>query len=217
MTDVKIIAIKDLLTITGVQVVPGLTPKTLSIRGLQFLQASEVDINGIAAPEFMILSDSQILAQVPNGQQNSIISSIAVLAEIPSPTRSSVFLFEAGRTFKGLKGIERLVQMFVKLALQTPGSDKFRPTLGGGLLALAGQNVAQDGQSKLSSSAVSSIGRTRDQIVALQNKVPRIPPDERLLSADVLGVGFDANTTTLALRVAISAQSGQQAVANLTF
>lgn len=217
MTDVKIIAIKDFLPITQVRAVPGLTPKSLEIQGTQFLQATEVEINGLVAPELMILSDTKLLAQVPNGQQDSIINSIAVFAEKPSPTRSSIFLFEVGSSFKSLTGIERLVQMFVKIALQTPGTDKFRPTIGGGLLALAGQNVTKDAQSSLSASAVSAISRTRDQIIALQNRVPRIPPDERLLTADVQGAGFDTNTTTLALRVAISAQSGQQAVANLSF
>jgi len=217
MTDVKIIAIKDLLTITAAQVVPNLLPKTLDITGLEFLQATSVEINGLASPQFIILSDTRLLAQMPSGQQSSIINSIAVFAEVPAPDRSSVFLFEVGRSFKGLSGIERLVQMFIKLALQTPGRDKFRPTLGGGLLALTGQNITNSGGTSLTSSAVSAIGRTRDQVISLQNQVPRIPPDERLLSADVIGIGFDTNTTTLAIRVSITAQSGQQAVTNLTF
>jgi hypothetical protein len=217
MTDIKVIAIKDLLKITSAQVALGLSPKSLDIQGLDFLQATSVEINGIEAPEFMIISDFRLLAQVPSGQKNSVINSIAVFAEKPAPNRSSVFLFEVGRSFKGLKGLERLVQMFTKIALQTPGKDKFRPTLGGGLLALAGQNITQDAQSTLSASAVSAIGRTKDQVVSLQNRVPRIPPDERLLTASVLGVGFDVNTTTLALRVSITAQSGRQAVTNLSF
>jgi len=217
MTDIKIIAIKDILKITMVQVVPNFFPKTLDIQGLEFLQATSVEINQIEAPEFMVLSDTRLLAQIPNGQQNSIISTIGVFAEKPSPTRSSVFLFEVGRSIKGLSGIERLVQMFTKLALQTPGKDKFRPTLGGGLMALAGQNVVVNSQTSLSSLAVSAIARTRDQVISLQNQVPRIPPDERLLSADVLNVGYDTNSTTLAMRVGITAQSGQQAVTNLTF
>lgn len=217
MTDIKIIAIKDILKITGASMVPGLTPKTVDIQGVDFLQATEVVINDIPAPEFMILSDNRIFAQVPAGQTNSIINSIVVLAEKPSANRSSLFYFEVGSSIKGLSGIERLVQMFVKIALQTPGRDKFRPTIGGGLLALAGQNITTDAQTSLSSSAVSAITRTRDQVIALQNRAPRIPPDERLLTAAVQGVGFDTNTTTLALRVSITAQSGQQAVTNLTF
>lgn len=217
MTDIKVIAIKDLLKITSAQVALGLTPRTLDIQGLDFLQATSVELNGIESPEFMILSDFRLLAQVPSGQKNSIINSIAVFANKPAPNRSSLFLFEVGRSIKGLSGIERLVQMFIKLALQTPGKDKFRPTLGGGLLALAGQNITSEAQTALSAAAVSSITRTRDQVISLQNQVPRIPPDERLLTATVLGVGFDTNTTTLALRVGITAQSGQQAVTNLTF
>lgn len=217
MTDVKILAIKDLLQITGAQTLANFSPKTLDIQGVQFLQATSVEINGLVSPEFMILNDNRLLAQVPSGQQNSIIASIAVYADMPSPTRSSVFLFEVGKSIASLTGLERLVQMFIKIALQTPGKDKFRPTIGGGLLALAGQSVGNDAQTALSSSAVSAISRTQNQIVSLQNQVPRIPPDERLLSATVLGVGFDTSTTTLALQVGITAQSGQQAVTNLSF
>jgi hypothetical protein len=217
MTDVKILAIKDLLQITGAQTLANFSPKTLDIQGVQFLQATSVEINGLVSPEFMILNDNRLLAQVPSGQQNSVITSIAVYADTPSPTRSSVFLFEVGKSIASLTGLERLVQMFIKIALQTPGKDKFRPTIGGGLLALAGQNIGNDAQTALSSSAVSAISRTQNQIVSLQNQVPRIPPDERLLSATVLGVGFDTSTTTLALQVGITAQSGQQAVTNLSF
>lgn len=217
MTDVKIIAIKDILSVTGVQVLPGMIPKTLDISGLQFTQATSVEINMLQAPEFIIISDTRLWAQIPNGQQSSVISTIAVYADKPSPTRNSVFLFEVGSSISGLTGLERLVQMFTKIALQTPGKDKFRPTIGGGLMALAGQNISSDAQSALSSSAVSAVNRARDQVVSLQNQVPRIPPDERLLSADVLSVGFDVNSSTLALVVSITAQSGQQAVANLSF
>jgi hypothetical protein len=215
MNDVKVIAIKDSLPIVSAQIVPNLIPRTVDIRGQRFSSASEVLINHITAPEFMVLSDSRILAQIPDGQ--TLVRTIVVLAEHPSTNNSVLFQFEVGRTFKKITGIERLIQMFTKIVLQTPGTDKFRPDIGGGLIAIAGQNVGTESGTSLSASAVSAISRARDQVIALQNKTLRTPPDERLLTADVLGVGFDANSTTLAIRVGITAQSGRTAVTNLTF
>lgn len=215
MKDIKILAIKDVLPIASAQLIPGLVPATLDLRGQLYRQASEVLINGMPSPEFMVLSDTRLWAQVPDGQ--ALVRTVVVLAEQPSAERASVLHFEVGRTFKALTGLERLVQLFTKIAMQTPGKDKFRPDLGGGLMALAGQNVGKEAGTALSAAAVSAISRTRDQIVALQNKALRTPADERLLTADVLGVGYDANSTTLAIRVGITAQSGRTAVANLTF
>lgn len=217
MTDLKVIAIKDLLPVTGANFIPGMVPASLNITGQLLSQASEVYINGVLSPEFMSISDSQLIAQVPTGMENSIITQLAVLAETPSTDRSSVLHFELGKTFKPLRGIERLIQFFCKVLLQTPGSDKFNPTIGGGLLALTGQSVENGAGQSLTAAVSGAIARTRDQIISIQSKIPRTPPDERLLSALTEAVGYDAATTTIAARVSISAVSGRQAVANLTF
>lgn len=217
MTDLKFMTIKDMLTINGANFVPGLVPASLSIKGLLFQQATEVYINGVQAPEFIVISDHELLAQVPLGMEKSVISQISVLAETPSRDRSSVMHFEIGKTFKPLRGIERLIQYFCKVLLQTPGSDRFQPTVGGGLLALIGQNVERGSGQSLAASVSGSVARARDQVISIQGKISRTPPDERLLNATTEAVGFDASTTTVAARVSVTAVSGSQAVANLTF
>jgi len=217
VTDLKLMSIKDLLPITGTSFVQGLVPRSISIKGLLFSQAQEVFINGSPSPEFMAVSDQEIIAQIPFGMENSTISQLAVLAESPSKDRSSLLHFEIGKTFKPLRGIERLVQLFCKILMQTPGSDRFAPSIGGGLLALAGQNIDKGEGKALSASISGAVSRTRDQIIGIQNKLPRTPPDERLLNASTEAVGFDASTTTAAARVSLTAVSGRQAVANLTF
>lgn len=217
MIDIKIIIIKDILPVNQVNFIPDFSPLSLRIDGTSLLQTTEVLINNINAPEFMVLSNNSIIAQVPISQINSRISSVTVLATKPSADRSSILHFSAGKTFSPLKGIEKLVQYFTKLLLQNPGSDIFNPTEGGGVLGLVGRVVAKKDTGSLAAALVSAVNQTRDQIIAKQVKISRIPADERLLRADTQGAGFDPSTTTLATRISIGAVSGRDAVANLTF
>lgn len=217
MTDLKILSIRDLLPITAVEYASKVTPLSLIIQGENFDQATKVLINDLEAPEYLIVSSGRLVAQVPTSERASIVRSVAVLAEQPSVKRSSVLSFSVGPSFRALRGIEKLVQIFCKLLLQTPGSDKFNPADGGGLLSAVGRNVARAGDRTMQTLIASAVNRTRDQILAKQHNNARIPADERLLSAQADAVGYDHATTTASARVLLSAVSGRQAVANLTF
>jgi hypothetical protein len=217
MTDLKVLSIRDILPVTTVSYATKVYPLSIHIQGESFDQATQVYINNLEVPEFIILSPSRILAQVPDSERNSILRQISVVAEKPSTKRSSVLNFDVGTSFKGLKGVERLVQLFCKLLLQTPGSDKFNPSDGGGLLTAIGKNLSRQDKRAVQTIASSAVNRTRDQVLVKQNNSHRIPADERLLDAVTEAVGFDPETTTLTVRVALMAASGKQAVANLTF
>lgn len=216
MKDIKVIAIKDILVVNRAERVPNFLPSTVALTGLKFLQATEVIINDIPSPEFMIVSATRILAQVPDSQVNAAIRKVTVFANKPFPDRKSLLLFDVGE-IRSLQGLERLVQHFTKILIQTPGSDSFNPTEGGGVLSMIGTVVGRKDSTALRSSIVSAVGRARDQIVTRQSRTPQIPPDERLLRADAVAVGFDPNTSTLAARITLGAVSGREAVANLTF
>jgi hypothetical protein len=214
--DIKLLTIRDLLPISKVEFVRDFTPLSLAIIGEKMDQATTVYINDVEAPEFVVMSRNRIMAQVPSSEVLAIINKVVVVAEKPSADRSSLLHFEMLGTFRSLQGIERLVQHFCKLLLQSPGSDKFIPTEGGGLLKIVGRNVSKNDSKSLQASVVGAVSRTRDQILTRQATNSRIPSDERLLSATTEAVGYDAATTTLRARIALSAVSGRQAVANLT-
>ena len=217
MLDIKVIIIKDVLVVNQVGYLANFAPRTLDIQGEGFLQASEVLINDLPAPEFIVVSNSKILAQIPDSQTRTTITSVGVFAYKPSASRKSVLHFDAGTSISGLTGLEKLVQLFAKMLIQTPGSDRFHPEEGGGLLNLVGQPVGKKNASSLSATVATAVSRTKDQLMTRQSKVNRIPPDERLLRADIQAIGYNPATTTLAVRVAVGAVSGREAVANLTF
>ena len=216
MIDLKILTIKDLLPITKVDYAANVTPLSLLIVGDRLDQTSEVYVNDILSPEFAVLSQNRILVQVPTSERKSVLRKVAAIATTPSMNRKSLLHFEMGKTVGSIVGLEKLIQSFCKLLLQTPGTDRFRPTEGGGLMRIVGRNVSKGDSKNLQASVVSAITRSRDQLLARQSTDRRIPADERLLSAMAEGVGFDTQTTTLSARIAVSAVSGKQAVANLT-
>lgn len=216
MKDIKLLTIRDLLPVSEVEFVANLVPLSMSIIGEKLDQATKIFINDVEAPEFVVMTRSRIIAQVPSSEVKSIINKVAVIAEKPSAGRSSLLHFEMEGTFRSLQGIERLVQHFCKLLMQSPGSDKFSPNEGGGLLRIVGRNVSRNDAKSLQASVVGAVSRTRDQILSRQASNSRIPSDERLLSVTAEAVGFDVATTTLRARIALAAVSGKQAVANLT-
>ncbi len=214
MIDVRILTIQDLLPISGARYA-NITPRSLIIEGDHFSQATEVRINDEVAPEFIVIDEHRLMAQVPNLERNNILRKVAVLSEKPSPDRRSLLRFQVGRTIQGLQGLERLVQLFTKVLLQTPGSDKFEPGSGGGLLSLVGKTFSSDNTKAIQAGAVNAVNRTRDQIISIQSKNRRLPSDEKLLTANTEAVGFNDTITTLLMRVLITAVSGRQAVANI--
>lgn len=216
MIDIKILVIRDILPISAIEVANGVFPLSLLITGDRLDQANQVLINDIEATEFVVLSSNRLLVKIPSNELSSNIRKVLVIANIPSTNRRSILHFEVGSSLKSIKGLEKLIQAFCKLLIQTPGSDRFRPDEGGGLMKLVGRNVSKGGINNLQASIVGAVSRTRDQFLARQGPNNRIPSDERLLTVITESVGFDTSTTTLSARISLSAVSGKLAVANLT-
>jgi hypothetical protein len=217
MIDIKIMLIQDILPLSSIDIAPRVTPLSLAIVGERLNQAGQVLINDIPAPEFIVLAPTSLIAQVPTSERARAIRKVTVLATVPSTSRSSVIHFDVGPTIRGLRGIEKLVQTFCKLLMQTPGTDRFNPSAGGGLQSVIGQSVTGGASAALAASIVHAVSITADQLIKRQNQNPHIPTDEKLLTAIVTRTGFDPANTLLAATVNLTAVSGRQAVANLTW
>lgn len=218
MIDIKIVHAKNIMAINEVNLVPNFEPATIEITGPNMTGATEVLINQLPAGEFIQSAKGKLLAQVPNNLLESVISKVMVTTDTKTPGRSSLLRFEVGKTLKKTSGTQRLVQMFVKILLQTPGTDRFSPTIGGNLLGLVGSVINKRSSRALSVSVVDAVSKTTEQIISMQSRSKRtLPSSERLLSAEAEATGFNPSTTTLTARVIIKAASGEESAANLSF
>lgn len=215
MPDLQYIQFSDALNLTGASEVPDMEPRTLELIGEDFRTAIEVLINEMQSPSFVVASNRVILAQVPEGQEKERIRNVTVLSSEFTATFRSKIRFRIGDDPKTATGLRSMMQTFLKVLFTTVGTDAFSPTLGGSGLKNIGQNFSLDQTSNLVSEFAIAVSRTAQQIRTAEARQTRIPDDERLLSATVLSLRYDANISTLLARVELIAQSGTRAIANL--
>jgi len=191
-------------------------PRALDVIGQDFRSVDEVLINDAASPDVIVLSQTRLIAQLPDFLQKSLdVRSVAVLSRKLTITNRSYLRFRISDSPGAVRGILRLVQLFLKVLLQTPGTDIWDRKAGGGALKNIGETFGADQGADVISDFVISVDSTSRQIVAVQGREVRIPRDERLLAAKVLSVGYDKNLGALLAAVEITSQAGRAATANL--
>lgn len=215
MIDFQVVIPTEVVRLNQIRVVPGLAIRTLDVMGEDFRSVDEVLINEIPSPDIVVLSRTRLLAQVPKTLTQSTLTSVTVLSQRLMLTKRSFIRFRIGPTPSKVRGILRLVQLFLKILFTTPGTDIFSPKIGGGGLRAIGHNFGKDEGGDIASSFVISVDQTARQIIQIQGRNPSIPPEERLLSAIVRSVGFNKNETALVASVEILSQTGKPALARM--
>lgn len=205
----------ELVEVSQVRAVPGLPVRTLDILGTDFRAVDEVLMNDVPSPSFIVLSNNRLLAEVPDVLKRSTITSIGVLSRRITITKRSTIRFRVNDTPGKVRGLLRLVQLFLKLLFTTPGTDIFAKNLGGGALARLGQTVGTDEGADVVANLVVSVDNTGRQLLQIQARDPSIPPDERFMAAKVHSAGFNKNETALVATVELLSQAGQSAIARI--
>lgn len=194
---------------------PG-TTRILDITGADFRAVDEVLLNAnIPATDVVIVSKNRLLAQVPVELGNTRISTVAVLSRRLTVTSKSLIRFRIGKTPGRVRGTLRLMQLFLKLLFTTPGKDIFNPKFGGGALRIIGSTFGMQESGNIVSNFIIAVDTTARQLVGIQGRDPRLPRDERLLSARVTNAGFDKTEGALLATIEIASQAGHAALANL--
>lgn len=206
---------QEVVTLSSVQEVLGMTPRTVDILGQDFRTVDEVLINGVQAPDVVILGRRRLLAQVPPQLGLSPVSMVSVLSNKLAVTDKSILRFRIGPSPSKVSGILRLVQVFLKILFTTPGRDIFAPRIGAAALRSIGLTFGADEGGHIVSDFVVSVGTTQRQLVAIQARDPSIPPDERLLRAVVTSAGYNRQEAALVVSVEITSQTGRAALANV--
>ena len=214
--DFQVVFPQELVTLSSVRILPGITPRTLDLTGRDFRSIDEVLVNGVASPDVVVLSKTRALAQVPAVFVRQTITSVSVISTSLSVTSRSLLRFRIGHTPSKVSGILRLMQLFLKMLLTTPGTDIFAPSTGGGILSRIGATFGKDEGGAIVSDFIVAVGSTQRQIMAIQSRDPSLSRDERLLSAKVLSGGFNKNEAALVVSVELTSQALKAAIANVT-
>lgn len=182
-------------------------PLTLEVRGSHFNRAKAVYINETEVTTYTVVSAQLIVVEVPPLIRQKDIRQIQVVSENPIINKKNLIHFEMGNAIRSVSGFERLIQHFIKVLLQSPGSNAFRQGEGGGLLKLIGQNTITDGI-PITTDIIDGINRTKAAIISRQNKLRNIPLNERLLNVNINGVSFGKDKTTVEVSITLTNMAG---------
>jgi len=209
--DLQIISYRDIAPISRVDFVPGSIGLVLDITGRDFVNVTDVLINGVASPEFIVMSPTRITAQIPTSQLTRQIRTLKVLLTSVSQTGASVLSFEVRGGRSETSGITYIVQTFLMLLLSTPGSDIFNQNLGAGLLDLV-RGAVQRGSFRAQVSQ--AISRALTQMLGLQAG-SNLPAEDKLASATLLEASFDPRSASVSVRIQVYSSAGQTADAGV--
>lgn len=210
MKDIRIVSSKQLLKISSIAPIREFLPPSAVILGENFNLAQEIVFNGVTTTEFAILSPTRIIFPIPESEIGLPLQSIKVYSSPLKITGSAELNLTVGSPSTACSGIERLIQAWILIFLSTPGSDIWDLSGGGGGRALIGNATDRDHGGAASSLAM-AVEKTKEELLRLQAKDPRIPPAERLLSCELSSINFDEGTTVLSGVISIRNMIGDDA------
>lgn len=203
--DLQVIHPRSQIPLSSLRVVAGLAPRTLEILGGPFLDVEEVNINGVPSPSVIIPSEKQILAQVPPSV--GTISKVDVVSASFFLAPRATYTFKLGAQAKMISGLPKLVQTFVRLLLQTPGTSVLLGDAGGGLLDMVRSSQALGDLKAMVSGAHLCVQKAAGDLVAYQTRDARLPRNERLAYVKLLGCSPQG--TRLSMEIALGNQAGE--------
>ena len=213
--DFQVVFPQETIRLTSVKVVPGSSPVLLDVVGEDFSSVDTISINEVDAPSFYIISRNRLLAELPSSVLPQNIRTVTVISQKFVLTEKSLIRFRVSKVPGKVSGMLRLVQLFLKVLLTTPGSDIFNRKLGGGALKGLGATFNGSASSAITSDFVVSVQNTVRQVVALQNRTSGTPASEKLLNAKVLRANFSPLESALLVTIELTSYTGRAALTNL--
>lgn len=210
--DYQVVAPQEVIQLTSVS---KLDDENLFIRGQDFAWVDKVLINDLESPAVNVIDRNQLTAVVPSGVPIEDITDVKVLSSRLTTAERSLIRFYVSDLPAKCSGILKLMQLYIKLMLTTPGTDIFAPKLGGNLLGIVKESFSQSDSGGIISRFVVASDVVARQIVQIQSKQPRLSPSERLAGATVVSAKFNPKEGSLVVSVGLLSQAGQSATANL--
>jgi hypothetical protein len=212
MDGIQVVRLLDVLRVNEIRNATGVSPRSIIVKGQDFENVESVLINGMEAPEFVVYSTTELIAEVPEAISDSIITEVMVLSSALTLTERSVVEFTFGTRPRKVHGMLRLMQSFLRLLLRSPGSNLFHPRSGGGLLRRIGDVASR----QTAADVAIAINSTKQYLINVQTAERNIPPSERLLSAEIKALNVDPQATAVYITVVLTNHSGQTGAATIT-
>ncbi len=213
MIDFRAISYQGLKYPTSVR--EGASGEFVELRGTGFTDVGSVLLNGYLAPNFIVESSTRIFAEIPAQVRGEPVTDVRVLLLSAARGQESAVVLSVGGGNGFVSGPARLMQLVIKVLLTTPGTNIFNPTLGGGLLQAVG--TAFNSQRDAEDVVRQAVTDTEDQLRQIHiAAASRIPDSERLRSLEILSIQSDIDTSTLHVRLAVTAQDGNRVTTGVT-
>lgn len=214
MIDIRVVQAQAALRISSIAPIREFSPPSVLVVGEALQNTDSVFYNGVEAKEFFIAADTRLIVKIPPSQVGRPLASLTAFSASPLSGSDAVVSFGIPRLGRSVSGMSKLVQDFLLIFMTTPGSDVFDQNAGGGAMAIIGQ-PATGGDGSATAKLALAVDRSRQQLLRLQAKYPRIPTDERLMAASLANVSFSPTTTTVSATVYLQNMAGDASSINL--
>lgn len=216
MIDFQIVTASTLLPVQSVAPIRGFLPLSVVVLGTNLNRTTGVIYNGVQAPDFIIMTASRLIVQIPQSQIGRPFVSIQVLGDsLLAASSTAALALQLTNPPRVVSGLSRLVQSWVMVFLTTPGSSVFQPQSGGGGAAIIGRTTDRKGTG-VAADLAHAVSRTQSELLQVQSQTPNIPLDEKLLSSSLESVSFDSTTGSLVGQVSLQNMLGQNAQVSLS-
>jgi hypothetical protein len=103
------------------------------------------------------------------------------------------------------------MQNFLRILLRSPGSNRFHPRSGGGLL----KRVGSTANNQTAADIAIAVQSAKQYMINVQTVDRNIPPSERLLSAEIQALTVDPQSTTAFVTIVLTSHSGARSAATI--
>lgn len=217
--DLSLISIVDDLQVYAIQEVVNSSPRTIAVycRGdannIRTVKVNEVRINS-----YTVVGTDLLLVEIGDyfdafdAQQLSV----DLLGLAWTGQRAVQLVFELSNEPAKVSGLFELLQTIIVTLINRPGSNRWRPGSGGGLLNGLGNAIASGSLNTVSSIVSQAVGRTKEEIIAAQAGQTSLDPNERLLNLKLGGLTFDEASRAVRATLELTTYGGTQLAFPLT-
>ncbi len=211
MEGIQLIRLLDLLNVNGISEAVGVSPRSINVSGEDFRSVESVLINGLEAPEFVVLNETRLIAEVPEPLRQTTITEVSVFSQNLTFTERSLVEFTFGTRPKKATGTVRLMQTFLRILMRTQGSNIFHRNTGGGMLRRIGGVT----NNRAAADIQIAVNAAKQQIIAAQTPVRALPNNERLLEAEITNLSADPVNTSIYVTIVLTSHSQERVGATL--